>query len=86
VTEQVDRIPDASRLVGSDPEASQSQSAIGGRVVLNQMIGRTDLRTRLPGSRPVYEVEFSDDEGCAHASLALPAGKLILLYHPPENR
>jgi hypothetical protein len=31
----------------------------------------------------VYGVEFSDDEGRAYASLALPAAKLIRLHHQP---
>lgn len=31
----------------------------------------------------VFEVEFSDDEGRAYASLALKTGQLMLLHHEP---
>ena len=31
----------------------------------------------------VYEVEFSDDEGKAYATLALPATDLMILHHHP---
>lgn len=31
----------------------------------------------------VFEVEFSDNEGRAYASLALKAGQLLVLHHEP---
>ncbi len=31
----------------------------------------------------VFEVEFSDDEGCAYASLALNASQLLVLHYEP---
>ncbi len=32
----------------------------------------------------VYEVEFSDEEGRAYASVALNADRLMRLYHEPK--
>ena len=34
----------------------------------------------------VYEVEFSDDEGRAYASLALRGNQLLLLHHEPRHQ
>jgi Domain of unknown function (DUF4926) len=34
----------------------------------------------------VYEVEFSDDQGRTYASLALPASRLMRLYHEPKHQ
>ena len=34
----------------------------------------------------VYEVEFSADDGRAYASVALPADRLMRLYHEPKHR
>jgi hypothetical protein len=34
----------------------------------------------------VYEVEFSDDDGRAYASLALPAERLLQLHHEPSHQ
>lgn len=34
----------------------------------------------------VYEVEFSDDEGRAYASLALRSDQLMQLRHEPSHR
>jgi len=34
----------------------------------------------------VFEVEFSDDEGRAYASLALRADQLLQLHHEPSNQ
>ena len=34
----------------------------------------------------VYEVEFSDDEGRAYASLPLRADQLFQLHHEPSHR
>ncbi len=31
----------------------------------------------------VFEVEFSDDEGCAYASIALKAEQLLVLHYEP---
>ncbi len=33
----------------------------------------------------VFEVEFSDDEGCAYASLALNARQLLVLHYEPKG-
>jgi hypothetical protein len=33
----------------------------------------------------VYEVEFSDDDGKMYASVALPADRLMRLYHEPKH-
>ena len=33
----------------------------------------------------VYEVEFSDEAGQTYASLALPANKLMRLYHERQH-
>lgn len=35
--------------------------------------------------RMVFEVEFSDNEGRAYASLALPAIQLMVLRHEPAE-
>ena len=34
----------------------------------------------------VYEVEFSDDEGRAYASLSLRADQLLQLHHEPQHQ
>ena len=40
----------------------------------------TVIESLAPG---VFEVEFSDDEGRAYASLALEAGQLLVLQYEP---
>ncbi len=40
----------------------------------------TVVESLAPG---VFEVEFSDDEGQAYASLALEAGQLLMLHYEP---
>jgi Domain of unknown function (DUF4926) len=32
-----------------------------------------------------YEVEFSDDEGKTYADVALPADRLLILHHRPQQ-
>ncbi len=34
----------------------------------------------------VYEVEFSDDEGCTYASLAVRKEQLLPLHHEPTHQ
>jgi hypothetical protein len=41
----------------------------------------TVVETLAPG---VYEVEFSDDQGCAYAELALRADQLMVLHYEPH--
>ena len=38
----------------------------------------TVVETLAPG---VFEVEFSDDQGCAYAELALPEHQLLVLHY-----
>lgn len=33
----------------------------------------------------VYEIEFSGDDGQTYASIALPADRLMRLYHEPKH-
>lgn len=40
----------------------------------------TDVESLAPG---VFEVEFSDDEGRAYASLALETSQLLVLHYEP---
>jgi hypothetical protein len=48
-------------------------------------LGRGQVGTIVERLAPgVYEVEFSDDNGRAYASAALPAEKLMRLYHEPK--
>jgi hypothetical protein len=42
----------------------------------------TVVETLSPG---FFEVEFSDDQGCAYAQLALPENQLLVLHYQPQQ-
>jgi hypothetical protein len=63
------RLLDVVALTKDLPERGLSRGQVG-----------TVVELLAPG---VFEVEFSDDNGCTYASLALQANELLVLHYRP---
>ncbi len=81
------RIQDAG-LSGADDPTVLEWAAQTGRVLLTHDVATITRYAyeRVRDGKPmpgVFEVEFSDDEGRAYASLAVEASQLLVLHYKP---